>query len=127
MTKVERMTNGLLLICHGTRDPAGIAEFLALAERVRGAAGPRPVEACFLELAEPTIDGGIARLAERGVRRITIVPLLLFAAGHAKRDIPRAVAAAVERFPGMETRPTLPLGCHERLLALSARRYAEAI
>ena len=118
--------DGLLLVGHGTREEAGVAEFLAVAELVRQRTATL-VEPCFLELARPTIAEGVARLAERGARRITVVPVLLFAAGHAKRDIPLAVAETAVRFPsflcGMPRRWNATTGCVE----LSARRFREAV
>ncbi len=85
---------GLLLVGHGTRDARGLAEFQTIARRVAEVADGFLVEACYLELAEPSIATAMRRLLERGVRRVTVAPLLLFAAGHAKRDIPGAVEAA---------------------------------
>ncbi|MCE9604086.1 MAG: sirohydrochlorin chelatase [Planctomycetia bacterium] len=119
-------SRGLLVVGHGTRDPAGIAEFLAVSQRIAVAVAPLKVEASFLELADPTIDAGIARLAAAGVRELTVAPLILFAAGHAKQDIPRAVAQAVARHSGMAVRQLPHLGCHAELLALSERRFREA-
>jgi sirohydrochlorin cobaltochelatase len=86
---------GLLLVGHGTRDARGLAEFQTIAWQVAGLADGFLVEACYLELAEPSIATAMQRLLERGVRRVTVAPLLLFAAGHAKRDIPEEVEAAV--------------------------------
>lgn len=117
---------GLLLVGHGTRETAGVAEFLAVAELVRQRTATL-VEPCFLELARPTIAEGVARLAERGARRITVVPALLFAAGHAKRDIPLAVAETAVGFPELSVRYAAPLECHDRVLELSARRFREAV
>jgi sirohydrochlorin ferrochelatase len=117
----------LLLVGHGTRDPAGIADFFAAANLIRELAGGRPLAACFLELATPTIAEGVEQLVRSGATRIIAVPLLLFAAGHAKRDIPAAVAAAAARYPNVVVEQTAPLGCDRRILALSERRFREAI
>jgi sirohydrochlorin cobaltochelatase len=86
---------GLLVVGHGTRNSHGLAEFGEVARQVAELADEFAVEACFLELAEPTIAMGVQRLLQRGVERLTVAPLLLFAAGHAKRDIPTAVEEAV--------------------------------
>ena len=66
-------------------------------------------------------------MAQRGARQIRVVPLLLFAAGHAKRDIPSAVAEAAGTFPGLTIREAPHFGCHEKILELSAERYREAL
>ncbi|HEV3415235.1 MAG TPA: sirohydrochlorin chelatase [Pirellulales bacterium] len=119
--------DGLLFVGHGTRDAAGIAEFFAAAELVRKAAAGRPLEACFLELAPPTIGEGVDRLVSQGTERIVVVPLLLFAAGHAKRDIPVAVAEAAARHRGLAVFQIPALECSRHILALSERRFQEAI
>jgi sirohydrochlorin ferrochelatase len=119
--------DGVLLVGHGTREARGVAEFDELAKRVAARLGPIPVAPCFLELAEPTIAEGIDRLAAQGVRRLTVVPVLLFAAGHAKYDIPRSVAAALVGRPGITSRQTPHLGLDERVFQLAARRFAEAV
>lgn len=119
---------GLLIVGHGTRDPEGRAEFLALAEMVASRCPQRLVEACFLELASPNIEAGLNRLIQRGLRHsLTVAPLLLFAAGHAKSDIPEAVASAAESYSGLCIRQSAALACQPALVELSTRRYREAV
>ncbi len=118
---------GLLLVGHGTRSAVGQREFLQLAELLAAEHDSGPVEPCFLELAEPGIEQALARLVGQDMDELMVVPLLLFAAGHAKRDIPSAVAEALAARPTLPKRQTEPLGCHEALVELSARRYQQAL
>jgi sirohydrochlorin cobaltochelatase len=118
---------GILLVGHGTVETAGVEEFHRLTQLVASQCGGLPVETCFLEKAEPTLAEGVARLVHRGTDNIVVMPLLLFAAGHAKRDIPLSVARAVAGHPGVTARIATPLGCHRQIVALSARRYDEAV
>ena len=114
---------GVLLIGHGTRDQQGLAEFAELVLGVRRELAPVPVESAFLELATPPIAVGIEQLVGRGVRRLVVAPVLLFAAGHAKSDIPAAVNAALKQHPGLDWRQADHLGCHPQLLDLSEQRF----
>jgi len=123
---------GVLLVGHGTRDRRGQGEFLEAAEMLQARLPHTAVEACFLELASPDISRGVARLRQAGVRRFIAAPLLLFAAGHAKRDIPEAIAAAVRQHAGKGRGETswqmaAPLGDHPAVLELSARRFDETL
>lgn len=87
-----------------------------------------PVGPAFLELADPPIKSAIDELlATSPVKRLLVLPLLLFAAGHAKRDIPNAVAAAMARHPEVECRQLPHLGTHRAVAELSARRMKEAL
>lgn len=117
---------GLLLVGHGTRDPAGLEELREVARQLAAACPQVVVQHSFLELAEPTIAAGIAFCVEQGVRQLTVQPLLLFAAGHAQRDIPEELDRAARKFPQVEINVSSHLGCHPRLLELSELRLAEA-
>lgn len=118
---------GLLLVGHGSREPTGVREFLATTGLVAGMAAQLTVEPCFLEFAEPAIADGFRTLVRRGARRIVVVPVLLFSAGHAKRDIPAAVAAAAAGETSVNVLESDHLGCHEAILELSRLRYDQAI
>ena len=124
---------GLLIVGHGTRDDVGCEEFLLTARAVAQCLPNVAIEPCFLELAEPTIHIAVKRLADRGIERLVVLPLLLFSAGHAKDDIPRAVdqavcAAKLSKGLGLQPIEQLPhLGCHPKLLELSALRFNEVI
>lgn len=90
-------TDGVLLIGHGTSDPVGTKQFFELGQLLASRLAPIPVQPCLLELQSPTIRDGWAKLIDRGCQRVLASPLLLFSAGHAKRDIPDALrACAIE-------------------------------
>jgi sirohydrochlorin cobaltochelatase len=117
---------GVLLVGHGSRDRQGNAQFLVLAQALAGRRPGLAVEPCFLDHAEPSIQAGVDRLAARGVERAAAVPLFLFAAGHAKRDVPAQLARARERYPGLATGYGRPLGVHPVLAAACAHALASA-
>jgi sirohydrochlorin cobaltochelatase len=123
----------MLLAAHGTRDPAGVAAFGALAERVgalAAGAGTR-VAGGFIELSSPPLRDAVAALTDAaraaspgGGARIVAVPLMLSAAAHAKGDIPAALARERARHPGLDWAYARPLGPHPALIDLLAARIA---
>jgi sirohydrochlorin cobaltochelatase len=120
-------TTGILLVGHGTRDETGTRQFLELAEILKIRLAPAAVEAAFLELREPGIGAGVERLLARGIDRLVTVPLLLFAAGHIKRDVPEEVEKALVALGrgDLQHAQAGHLGCHAALLELSHRRMEE--
>jgi sirohydrochlorin cobaltochelatase len=50
--------------------------------------GRVPVNYGYLEFARPILRDGLDALRQRGVRHVLAIPAMLFAAGHAKNDIP---------------------------------------
>jgi sirohydrochlorin cobaltochelatase len=125
----------LLIVGHGTRDAAGVAGFTDLvalvAERARGqgdqAGAPRTVRGGFLELSAPPMRDAVAELVAAGARDLDVVPLVLVAAGHAKGDIPAALAREQGRHPGLTYRYGRPLGPHPVLLDLLDARLSEVL
>lgn len=118
----------LLLAAHGTRDPAGVAAFQALAARVAGRAAQDGIEVAggFIELSAPPLRDAVTSLARPAPARIVAVPLILSAAGHAKGDIPAALAREHGRHPGVSFTYARTLGPHPLLIDLLAQRIAAA-
>ncbi len=111
----------LLLVGHGTRDEAGVAAFARFVERLRVRL-PVDVAGGFIELSRPPLTEAVAGLYGAGHRKVAAVPLVLVAAGHAKGDIPAALARERERHPGLTYSYGRPLGPHPALLRLMAER-----
>ncbi len=118
--------SGLLVVGHGTKDDAGVAQFGELVDLVRKNAAV-DVEGGFLELSSPPIQDAVAALVEAGHRAVDVVPLVLVAAGHSKGDIPAALERERRRHPGLSFRYGRPLGPHPLLLADLADRLAAVV
>jgi sirohydrochlorin cobaltochelatase len=118
----------LLLAAHGTSDQAGVDAFAALAGRVGklAAADGTRVAGGFIELSEPPLREAVTGLAAASPGPIVAVPLMLSAAGHAKGDIPAALARERTRHPGASFTYARPLGPHAALIDLLAARIAAA-
>ncbi|CAK7285649.1 sirohydrochlorin chelatase [Streptomyces misionensis] len=116
----------LLIAGHGTRDDAGAEAFRAFVEELGRRRPDLPVAGGFIELSPPPLGDAVADLVERGVRRFAAVPLMLVSAGHAKGDIPAALAREKERHPGISYTYGRPLGPHPALLKVLERRLDEA-
>jgi sirohydrochlorin cobaltochelatase len=117
----------LLIVGHGTRSSLGVAEFGELVELVAKQAGdvllpPAAVAGGFLELAPPPLSDSVADLAAAGHRHISVVPLVLVAAGHAKGDVPAALERERHRHAGISFSYGRPLGPHPSLLAAMEAR-----
>nr|WSX73909.1 sirohydrochlorin chelatase [Streptomyces sp. NBC_00899]WSX80026.1 sirohydrochlorin chelatase [Streptomyces sp. NBC_00899] len=117
----------LLLVGHGTRDEAGAAAFRSFVAQLGAAQPGLPVGGGFIELSPPPLADAVAALAGAGVRDFAAVPLVLVSAGHAKGDIPAALAREKERHPGTSFAYGRPLGPHPGLLAVLERRVDEAL
>lgn len=121
------MTTPLLIVGHGTKDPLGVQDFLALVDRTRARLADVATGGGFIELSAPPLTDAVARLWHEGHRRVAAVPLVLVGAGHAKGDIPGAMAREMVRRPGLSYAYGRPLGPHPILLELLAERIDQAL
>jgi len=111
-----------LFVGHGSRDPEGNAQLLDFTSRVGRHLSVPVVETCFLELAEPDIPAGIRRCVEKGAKRITVVPIMLLFAGHAKVHIPLALREAARQYPDVTFRYGRPVGVDQSVVSILERR-----
>ena len=92
-------------------------------------AGARPdvaVDVGFLEMTDPPAGRVIDAMVERGCRRVTILPLVLLGAGHAKSDVPALVLEARHRHPDVEVLFGSPLGVSRIPVSLIGSAVADA-
>lgn len=128
----ENSKVGFLVVGHGTRSRAGQDQVRAVFDQMTGLNGldslrGKPAELAFLELAEPDIPTAVERLYRAGVRELIVVPVLLFSAGHARQDIPKAVELAASKFGIQILRQCSSLCLDPSIVSLSAERFQLAL
>lgn len=116
----------IVLAGHGSRDPDGVKEFMALVELLRERAGGRRVEHGFLEFATPTIDEAVDAVIADGAKKVVMVPGVLLAATHAKNDMPSELLALQRAHPDTEFHFGAAMDLHPKLLELCRQRLIEA-
>ena len=112
----------VLLVGHGSRRERSNEQVRELAAALESRLG-LPVDAGFLELAEPSISDAIDGLAASHTR-ITVVQLSLFAASHVKNDVPLAVEQARADRPETTIHNGAHLGVHPAIVDLLEDRAA---
>lgn len=122
MTKV-----GVMVCGHGSRDEDAVREFDSVAAGIRARLPQYQVESGFLEFAQPIIRDGLDKLREAGHDRVLAVPGMLFAAGHAKNDIPSVLATYEAQNPGLQIDYGRELAIDNRMIQAAGDRIKEAL
>jgi len=129
----DAASTGLVVIGHGSSDPAAIAEFQLLMQRV-ATAHKGIVEYGYLEplgIAE-AIDRAVERIDQHVCSRphpgkLIILPAMLMRARHVNNDIPREVEKAQRRYPHIPMTFGSPLHLNPHVDDLCRIRIQEAL
>src|SRR3954468_3615653 len=106
---------GIIVFAHGSRvESANDAVRTVAAELAR--AGQFKVEAAFLELGQPDLEGAAARLVAAEVDSITVIPYFLTLGLHMERDLPPLMEKISNQYNGLPIAVTLPLDGHPALV-----------
>ncbi|MFQ5775643.1 MAG: sirohydrochlorin chelatase [Kiloniellaceae bacterium] len=118
---------GVMVCGHGSRDEEAVREFETVARGLEARLPHYDVESGFLEFARPILREGLDKLRARGVTRILAVPGMLFAAGHAKNDIPSVLNTYEAQHPEVRIDYARELAIDDKLLRAAGDRIREAL
>ena len=116
------------MVCgHGSRDTGAVEEFQAVAQGLKVRLPQYETDWGFLEFATPVIRTGLDALRAKGIRKVLAVPGMLFAAGHAKNDIPSVLNAYQTQNPELEISYARELGIDLKLIRAAGERVEDAL
>lgn len=107
---------GIIVFAHGSRVEAANEAVRKVAAELQRAGGFDAVEAAFLELGVPDLEGAADGLAERGVDRIVVTPYFLTDGLHMDRDLPPLIEKISKRHSGLRIAATETLDGHPGLV-----------
>ena len=116
----------ILLVDHGSRLGEANEQLEEVARRLRCREPQRIICTAHLELLAPSIGDGIDACVDAGAGEIVVHPYFLAPGRHSTADIPRLVADARERHPGITIVVSAPLGVHDKLLDIVLERVEAA-
>jgi uroporphyrin-III C-methyltransferase len=116
----------VLVVGHGSRREEANRDVREAARRIGERGGFELIEAAFLEIAQPDIAEGFARLVGRGAHHVVVHPYFLSPGRHTRGDIPVEVRAAAARHAGVTYQITEPLNAHRLVIDASIERIRES-
>ena len=118
---------GVMICGHGSRSQVAVDQFSVLADKLPAYLPPEwQVEYGYLEFANPVIRDGLDKLREGGCDKILAVPGMLFAAMHAKNDIPTVLNTYAAKH-GIDISYGRELGVDPKMIAAAGARIQDAV
>jgi sirohydrochlorin ferrochelatase len=124
---VEGQHSALLIMAHGSPDPAANRPIEAIAERIRAGGSYAQVALSYMDLNRPRIGEAIDALVGQGLRRLVALPYFLQLGGHVAEDLPAIIAVARARHPTTMIDLAEHLAYDPLLLEVIADRAREAL
>ncbi|MBW0106091.1 sirohydrochlorin chelatase [Pseudonocardia sp. KRD-291] len=118
----------LLLVAHGSRNPAADVVVRGLAAAAAVSEPGLDVRVCYVDVRGPTVGDAVAELVTQGRPGAVVLPAFLAAGYHVRSDLPeqlRAAGADPGRFPvtpALGPDHGLAAAAHDRLRAAGYRR-----
>ena len=109
----------VLLIAHGSRNPAAAADHARLCGEVAARSG-NDVRPAYLEISEPSIPAAIDAAVAAGATTVRLLPYFLHVGNHVALDLPEIVAAGRLRHPGSTVVLEPHVGAHPGLIDMVA-------
>jgi sirohydrochlorin ferrochelatase len=112
------VTRGIVVFAHGSRIESANEAVRAVAAELARQGGFEHVEAAFLELGQPDLEGAVVHLASAGIQSILIIPYFLTLGLHLERDLPRITQDIANKYKDLQITVTPPLDGHPGLVAV---------
>ena len=120
------MTQGLLLLAHGARDPLWARPFEDIARRIRAERPAIAVELAFLEFMAPNLHDCAAALVAGGATKIVVMPMFIAQGGHLKREVPEMLGRLRSTWPAVRFSLGDAIGENEIVVQAMANAALEA-
>ncbi|MFD4705266.1 sirohydrochlorin chelatase [Gottfriedia sp. NPDC058432] len=119
--------DAILYVCHGSRVKSAVHSAIQFVKKVQKQIDYPIQEISFIELAEPSISVGLENCLRKGAKSVTVLPVLLLSANHAKVDIPLEVAKFQNEYPHIKIKIGTPIGIHKNMIELIKKRINEKV
>ncbi|MEI4623108.1 sirohydrochlorin chelatase [Bacillus pfraonensis] len=118
---------GIVYMGHGSRLHEGNEQFIHFVKSVIKERSESIQKIGFLELTTPTVQDAIVAAIQDGATEVLLVPVLLFAAAHYKRDVPFEIEKIKKLYPHSTFSVVPPFSTHPLMIELVVKRIREAM
>ena len=122
----QEIRQAVVLLGHGSIREEANKEVRAMWDMMQDELPELEISGCFVEVAEPTMEQEIDRLAAEGYHRIVIVPMFLTRGQHLSNGIPRILEAMRQKYTQIQIDLTRHLGIDPLLAEIIKNRLREA-
>ena len=90
------MAKALILLAHGSRDPAWAQPFEMLTTSLKHKHPTSEIALAFMELTSPSLTEMLRQFEDAGCRHVDVLPVFFAAGRHLKKDVPKQIETYCE-------------------------------
>ena len=90
------MAKALILLAHGSRDPAWAEPFEMLTASLKQKHPGSEIALAFMELTSPSLTEMLQRFEDAGHSHVDVLPVFFAAGRHLKKDVPKQIETYCE-------------------------------
>jgi sirohydrochlorin cobaltochelatase len=99
---LDSSQHAIILFAHGSRDPLWRLPIEAVADQIRHLSPGTQVMCAYLELTEPDLPVCVQIMSQRGISRISVLPMFLGIGKHARDDLPLLMSEIQAAYPQLQ-------------------------
>lgn len=120
------MKQAIIVLGHGSRRVEANSELETILALLAERHPDWAMQKAYAEFAEPSLEEAVALLAERGVKRIILMPFFLTVGNHLHKNLPNRLGELKKLYPELVITEAKHLGADLLLVQLIEKRIAEA-
>ena len=118
---------GILILAHGSREESTEDTLKEIIAMLEAEISDYIIEYAFLQFSEVTLQKGVDKLVQKGVKDIKIIPYFLFEGVHIREDIPKEIEEYLKNNSDIKISFGKTLGADKRLAAILLDRVKESV
>ena len=116
---------GILILAHGSRDKSAEDTLKKIITMLKEEMKDCIIEYAFLQFSQLTLQKGLDRLIDKGIKDIKIIPYFLFDGIHIRENIPREIEDYLKHNPDIKISLGKTFGADKRLVEILVDRVRE--
>jgi sirohydrochlorin cobaltochelatase len=127
LRKIENKAITIVICGHGSRHDNMLAEFRNFIRKIKIQFPKNPLSHGFLEISDPNIETTLKKVIKTGAKKILVIPVMLFAAGHIKKDIPNLIRKSLTKNSKIEVKIAREIGIDKKLLKVAKQKIEKTL
>jgi sirohydrochlorin ferrochelatase len=115
----------VIILGHGSKSDQAIEDFNYIVDLLKEKLPDQLIYGAHMELASPSIEATVARVAQTEVTKVVVIPYFLFNGNHIREDIPQILDRLKQIYPQLDFVFGTPIGREPLMAEIMLKKVQE--